>query len=262
MATAHPAVQPAASPSLANHLYRAIWRWHFYAGLFVIPFMMLLAITGGIYLFDDEIDGLVYGDRLYVEAASTERVPPSTQLAAAIEVHPGASIKDYVAPAALDRSSVFHLETASGGSIQAYIDPYTGRYLGPATGGDNGRKTWLMQLIEDIHSLDVLGVRAEHVIEIVAGWVIILVFTGIYLWWPRGGRGGVVSVRGTPGKRIFWRDVHAVGGIFAGLFVVFLAFTGLPGREHGGAGSARFRITTRPATRSASGPACRPRRCR
>ena len=31
--------------------YKLAWRWHFYAGLFVIPFMILLSITGIIYLF-------------------------------------------------------------------------------------------------------------------------------------------------------------------------------------------------------------------
>ncbi|HBN52279.1 MAG TPA: hypothetical protein DD465_24620, partial [Thalassospira sp.] len=38
------------------------WRWHFYAGLFVLPFMILLAVTGAAYLFRDEIDDWVYSD--------------------------------------------------------------------------------------------------------------------------------------------------------------------------------------------------------
>jgi len=29
-------------------LYRTIWRWHFYAGLIVLPFLLWLAITGGL----------------------------------------------------------------------------------------------------------------------------------------------------------------------------------------------------------------------
>ena len=33
------------------NFYNLAWRWHFYAGLFVAPFMILLAITGIIYLF-------------------------------------------------------------------------------------------------------------------------------------------------------------------------------------------------------------------
>ena len=56
----------------------------------------------------------------------------------------------------------------------------------------------------------------------------LLVGTGIYLWWPRGQRGGVVSVRGNPQRRVFWRDLHAVTGLFVGVFIVFLAITGMP----------------------------------
>lgn len=35
----------------ATSLYRTIWRWHFYAGLFVVPLVIVLSITGIIYLF-------------------------------------------------------------------------------------------------------------------------------------------------------------------------------------------------------------------
>ncbi|MEK1899972.1 MAG: PepSY domain-containing protein, partial [Rhizobium sp.] len=41
-------------------LYRAIWRWHFFAGLLVIPFLLNLAITGSLYLFKDEINDTVF----------------------------------------------------------------------------------------------------------------------------------------------------------------------------------------------------------
>ena len=29
--------------------YRTIWRWHFYAGLFVLPFILLLSLSGSIF---------------------------------------------------------------------------------------------------------------------------------------------------------------------------------------------------------------------
>ncbi|MGJ8624890.1 MAG: hypothetical protein ACSHW1_19275 [Yoonia sp.] len=35
-----------AQPDRANTLYKAAWRWHFYAGLCVIPFLIMLAVTG------------------------------------------------------------------------------------------------------------------------------------------------------------------------------------------------------------------------
>jgi len=62
----------------------------------------------------------------------------------------------------------------------------------------------------------------------VAGWLLVLVATGLYLWWPRGRKGGVVSIRATPASRVWWRDAHAVCGLFAATALVFLALTGMP----------------------------------
>ncbi|MBS0583085.1 MAG: PepSY domain-containing protein [Proteobacteria bacterium] len=39
----------------ASSLYRAVWRWHFVAGLLVLPVLVLLAVTGGLYLFKPEL---------------------------------------------------------------------------------------------------------------------------------------------------------------------------------------------------------------
>ncbi|AJQ87547.1 PepSY-associated TM helix domain-containing protein [Xanthomonas oryzae pv. oryzicola] len=39
--------------------HRLFWRWHLYAGLFVAPFLLMLAVTGAIYLFN--LSGLYLG---------------------------------------------------------------------------------------------------------------------------------------------------------------------------------------------------------
>ena len=51
--------------------YRAVWRWHFYAGLLVLPVLCLMALTGGLYLFKDEIDAAVYRPYERIEAGQT-----------------------------------------------------------------------------------------------------------------------------------------------------------------------------------------------
>ena len=56
-----PAIAAAEPAALSQRLYRAIWRWHFFAGLIAVPFMISLAITGGLYLFNDEIDASLDG---------------------------------------------------------------------------------------------------------------------------------------------------------------------------------------------------------
>jgi hypothetical protein len=72
--------------------YRAIWRWHFYAGLIVAPFLLILAVTGSIYLFNDEIDDALYPSQRFV-AAHAASVGPSLMISAALKAYPGAATR-------------------------------------------------------------------------------------------------------------------------------------------------------------------------
>jgi uncharacterized iron-regulated membrane protein len=47
--------------------YNFFWRWHFYAGLIVMPAVLIIAITGEIYLLQPQIENLAYKDLLYLE---------------------------------------------------------------------------------------------------------------------------------------------------------------------------------------------------
>lgn len=212
----------ASSPARAVDFYRAVWRWHFYAGLFALPFMLVLAVTGGIYLFHYELDDLIYRDLRTVPASTAPAVAPSVLAEAAVREVPGTVFR-YVSPASETASAQIGVRTAEGAREVVYLDPRSGAVLGSMP--DRGSVVWL---IREIHSLAVLGKGANALIEVAAGWSILLILTGVYLWWPRGQPGGVVSVRATPAKRVFWRDLHAVVGVFSAGFILFLAVTGMP----------------------------------
>ena len=47
-------------------LYRVIWKWHFLAGLLVLPFMAFMAVTGIINLFHDDLTEALYAKMLNV----------------------------------------------------------------------------------------------------------------------------------------------------------------------------------------------------
>ncbi|NEU13681.1 PepSY domain-containing protein, partial [Methylobacterium sp. BTF04] len=107
------------------------------------------------------------------------------------------------------------------------LDPYTGDVVDRvATGQD------VMAVIRRLHSLSYFGPVANGLIEVVAGFCVILIATGVVLWWPRGQPGGqpggIVSLRATPRRRVWWRDLHAATGLIAGAGILFLALTGLP----------------------------------
>lgn len=206
-------------------LYRAVWRWHFIAGLVVLPFVLILAVTGGIYLFKDEINDAAYRPLRFVEVRS-ETLPPSRITEAALAAHPG-TFTAYTPASAPNRSAEVDIVGDDGLSNTIYVDPYDGRVLGALwDGGAAGSPA--MHVVRKLHSLEYVGWFGNRLIEAAAGWMVLLVASGIYLWLPRGRKNvGTLRIKATRG-RPWWRDLHAVTGIYTGLFIVFLAMTGLP----------------------------------
>lgn len=209
-------------PAGAGSLYRTIWRWHFYAGLICLPFFILLATTGAIYLFRDQLEPVFEHNRLIVEQTAARPLAAETLIGRALAVQPGAPVR-FAPPSAPERSAEVGVRDEAGTVMSVFLEPSTGRVLD--TVADDQRP---MTLISHIHSLDILGAGPNLIIEIVAGWAILLVASGVYLWWPRGRKGGVITVRATPARRIWWRDLHAVTGILACSALLFLAITGMP----------------------------------
>lgn len=210
------------SPSpVQTALYRAVWRWHFLAGLFALPFLLNMAITGGLYLFAPEISHILYRSLEDVPARVDALLAASALVQKTAEAT-NAEVSLVTLPSGLDKSVQMLIRTDAGESRTAFVDPYDGRLIGAIPVGG------VMQIVRKIHSLQYFGFWASCLVEIAAGWAIVLALSGIFLWWPRGRNGGVVTIRGTPKYRTFWRDLHAVTGLFASGVVVFLAVTGMP----------------------------------
>lgn len=203
-------------------VYRAVWRWHFYAGLLCLPFLITLSATGALYLFKDEINGSVFAYRTRVAVRETPPLGPDRLIFNAMQAAPDAVPVSITDPATPETTALVTL-AAGDHRILVYLDPYTGAVLDRVH-----RDHEFMVVLRGLHSLAYLGPLANGVIEVVAGFAVILVLTGAYLWWPRGRDGGVISLRGTPRRRVWWRDLHAVTGFVAGGGLLFLALTGLP----------------------------------
>ena len=226
-------MQPNALPLSSISLYRAIWRWHFFAGLLVIPFMLNLAITGGLYLFKDEINDTFFAYRNVVIDSATNLAPQDIANAALAAV-PGSTLSSYREAPDSTHSALVTVSSDAGSTL-VYVNPHDGKVLG--TVGAEEEFNWV---VKKIHSLDYFGKIPNRLIEIVGGFAMVLVVTGIYLWWPRQQTGGVLSVRGNPSRRVFWRDLHAVTGAIAGVVIFFLAISGLVWSGYWGANVQNF----------------------
>ncbi len=214
--------------------YGTVWRWHFYAGILCIPFVIVLSITGTIYLFRPQIEAWQERpfDRIPVgakESAAKKNMPYVAQVRAAVASVDGGKF------AAMERASFAaasgELVTATrvmvdrnGERTRAYIDPSNNKVLGSVVEDER-----FIRVVRRIHGELLLGKRGSYVVETVASWTIVMVLTGMVLWWPRKmTAAGVLYPRLLSRGKTFWKDMHSVVGFWASGLILFLVTTGLP----------------------------------
>ncbi|MFM0010388.1 PepSY-associated TM helix domain-containing protein [Paraburkholderia sediminicola] len=210
----------------ANAGYRTLWRWHFYAGLFVMPFLVVLAITGTLYCFQPQIEPLLYPHRLIVEPQATPWLTEDALLAKARAAMP-ADARAVTAPIARapNRSTEFIFRLADGEKQSVYLNPYSGEVLGTLS-----VERRVMQVDRMLHRKLLLGKPGELLMELAACWTLVMIGTGIALWWPREkttARAALVPRFSLQGRAL-WKNLHAVMGIWLALGALIFVLSGLP----------------------------------
>ncbi|HTU13000.1 MAG TPA: PepSY domain-containing protein [Allosphingosinicella sp.] len=208
-------------------LSRSVWRWHVTAGIVVLPVLAWMAITGALYLYKPELERALYRDWIVSRAVAPPM--PVADMIGLVEAQTGGRVTQVVRPAAAAESWRMAFTARDGAARMAFVRPDVGLVLGTSRAGGP------LELVKELHSLSVLGLPGNLLIELVAGWAILLVLTGFYLWWPRAG-GRALSLAGRLGERRFWRNLHASVGALAGSVILFLAVTGMPWTAFWGAG--------------------------
>lgn len=199
-------------------VYRRIWRWHFYAGLFVIPFIVVLALSGSFFLFKPQLER--WEERAYQNLPTANAVAASAQVEAALAATPGASFHSYRLPERNGDAAMVHVAMPDHtGMRDVFVSPQ-GQVLGSID-----PETRVIAVVRRIHGQLLLGPRGSWLVELASSWAIVMLVTGLYLWWPRGrGLAGVLwPRRDTP-----LRDLHAVTGFWVSGFALVLLLTGLP----------------------------------
>jgi len=209
-------------------LYASMWRWHFYAGLFVAPFLIVLALTGLAMLFRGTLDRWQFGSFLST-APLAGPVTHQAQLDAARAALPGAVILRYEPFPAPEATRV--AATVDGRPHTIYVDSGTGRLCGLVDDEDR-----LGLLAEQVHGTLLLREGGDRLIEVAAGLGVALLLSGLYLWFP-GRRSGQSGGRWRWRGRLGWRNAHGwIGAILAPALLFYLvsglAWTGIWGGRY------------------------------
>ncbi|MBX7483558.1 PepSY-associated TM helix domain-containing protein [Qipengyuania qiaonensis] len=201
--------------------YRTFWRWHFYAGLFVLPFILILSATGAIYLFKPQIDR--WEERDYRGLSAEGAVSPDRQLDAALAAYPQGRFNHYRLPENRGDAAMIQLGMPDDRLTEVFVSPQ-GQVLGTLVPDDR-----ISNVIATFHGSLMLGEWGDRLVELAASWTIVMILTGLYLWWPRPFKAAGtfwprLSLKGRP----LLKDLHRVTGFWiAGLVLVMLA-SGLP----------------------------------
>lgn len=235
--------------------YGLFWRWHFFAAIIVIPFVLWQSTTGTLYLWSQWWSDRAYPELRFVPetggtlssgmqvAAALESLPdrdkPGLQLAMA-HVHMGTAMQPNGAqmhtampmpapkgPPVLDvllsddpaRSTAVVLQGANGLPYPIFVDPHSGRVLGSLTAAQ-----WMPGWSRSLHGGWPLGSPGSWLLELGDCWAIVMILTGFYLWRPRGRSfPQMLWPRLRSGTRILLRDLHSsVAVLFSSVFLFFL----------------------------------------
>ncbi|AKM32258.1 peptidase [Pandoraea faecigallinarum] len=228
-----------AQPAPAAGQYRTLWRWHFYAGLFVMPWLMVLAVTGTIYVFQPQIESWLYRDRLAVVASDAPRISQQALMERAAATLPAeariSSVEVNRDPA---RSAEFVFRLPGGERESVYVNPYTGAVLGTLSVEHR-----LMAQVRALHRSLMLGKAGELLMELAGCWTLVMLVTGLALWWPRAGTAWANALRPRLQLRgrALLRNLHGVAGLWLAAGGLAFVLSGLP---WSGSWGAQFKVLT------------------
>lgn len=213
------------SIATATYAYRMLWRWHFYAGLFVMPFLIVLAVTGTIYCFQPQIEPLLYPTLLKVSPAGEAMAAQSLLERARAAAPAGSVATTYTINTSPDASAEFIFRLSSGKSESLYLNPYSGEFLGSLSVEDR-----IMKQVRMLHRALMAGKPGELLMELAGCWMLVMIATGLAMWWPRlraSGLGAFRMAKAT-GKRGWWKEIHLVLGTWLALGALAFVLSGLP----------------------------------
>ncbi len=237
-------VREESPPPVRPHSIRPLLvRLHFYAGVFVGPFILIAAVTGLLYALIPQIDTFVYRHELTVDQVGAQRLPLADQLTAARHAHPEGTVESIRPPAEADETTQIRLlvdpalkDVPPEYSRTVFVDPYTGEVRGALTtyGQWMPVRAWFDELHRNLH----LGAFGRNYSELAASWMWVIALAGLALWIMRRQenrtlRNLVLLDRATSGRRrtLSW---HGAVGVWIVAVLLALSVSGITWSRHAG----------------------------
>ena len=200
---------------------KLIGRFHLWIGLTTGLVVFIMAITGALYCFAPELQNLSHPYRT-IEKLDKDFLPPS-QIKTIAENQLSGKSPQRIYYGNRSQSVMVWFSKLNEYDSSVFINPYTGEVLNTR---NNNRDFFTVVL--KIHRTLLIPYGHEIIRWSSVGFLIMLI-SGIILWWPRNRR------TARHGFRVMWRaspkrlnyDLHKVLGFYATWIAIFTVLTGM-----------------------------------
>lgn len=198
-----------------------------------VPFGLIITLvcfSGAILVFENEVNEWFRRDLYYVETVKESPLPMDKLLEKVATTLPD-SVSVTGVSISSDPGRAYQVSLSKPRRASLYVDQYTGEVKGKS------ERSGFFMFMFRMHRwlLDSMNPGNEGIFwgkMIVGVSTLLLVFvliSGIVIWWPRTRKAlkNSLKITATKGWRRFWYDLHVAGGMYALIFLLAMALTGL-----------------------------------
>lgn len=197
----------------------ALLKVHRWLGLTAGLLLMLNAFTGSLMLGARPLDRVLNAPLFEVKPAG--QPIPMEAIRQALIADYGSKARFTIRPPREPEESILVYVSSDSWQGQAHYDPYSGRKLGAREEHEG-----FANLLFEFHSALLAGDTGKAVLAFNTVTMLAMLVTGMLLWWPaRSWRGAFsISLKGGLMRSLF--DMHRVGGVVLGAWVLVCVLTG------------------------------------
>ena len=198
-----------------------------------VPFGLIITLvcfSGAMLVFENEVNEWFRRDLYYVETVKESPLPMDKLLEKVATTLPD-SLSVTGVSISSDPGRAYQVSLSKPRRASLYVDQYTGEVKGKS------ERSGFFMFMFRMHRwlLDSMNPGNEGIFwgkMIVGVSTLLLVFvliSGIVIWWPRTRKAlkNSLKITATKGWRRFWYDLHVAGGMYALIFLLAMALTGL-----------------------------------